>query len=355
MTIEVLNKKALLEFVESGRFQSFSFLPITKHRALSQIKNPRASEDDSLLFLATENGKLAGYLGCFPDDFLTENGNVHFAWLSTLFVSPDFRGKKIAQNLLQKAFEIYQNRIAITEFTPEAESLYNKLNVFKYSIPKTGMRYFIRWNLHEILPLKKPFLGHFKGVLNLADRLGNVFLDLKKTEHPTIKTEILAEPDQESRDFISRFQCHRNSETIQWFFQFPWVLEGDEPISSYQFSSYSKLFQYSVLKVFNPQNQLDSVSILLNRNGHLKVLYLFANEDMKYFVKGFKTFVYEHKIHTITSYQTFLNEELSKLTNWKLYEKPMERRYLFHQKLLEKLPENFEYSFQDGDGDCALT
>ena len=130
ITLKCLNKKDLEEFVNSGEYESFNFLPITKHRALSQIKNPNATENDVLLTLAFEGNELAGYLGTFPDELLVKNNPLKYAWLSTLFVSENFRGKRIAQHLLEKVFEKYNSQIAITEFTVEAESLYAKMKIF---------------------------------------------------------------------------------------------------------------------------------------------------------------------------------------------------------------------------------
>ena len=131
ITLLCLNKKELESFVNSGEYSTFDFLPITKHRALSQIKNEKADDEDVLLTLAFEGEKLAGYLGILPDSFLIDDTIFRYGWLSTLFVSSNFRGKRIAQQLLDKAFEDYNGNIAITEFTPEAESLYNKIKVFE--------------------------------------------------------------------------------------------------------------------------------------------------------------------------------------------------------------------------------
>lgn len=67
--LKTFNRKELEDFVLSGAFQQYDFLPVTKHRALSQIRNPKASDEDTLLILAFSEDKLAGYVGCFPDCF----------------------------------------------------------------------------------------------------------------------------------------------------------------------------------------------------------------------------------------------------------------------------------------------
>ena len=76
-----LNKLELSIYIKSERFLNAPVLPISEHRALSQIKNPKALKDDVLLLLTYDNEKLIGYLGILPDDiFLNET---QLALLST--------------------------------------------------------------------------------------------------------------------------------------------------------------------------------------------------------------------------------------------------------------------------------
>ena len=44
-------------------------LPITKHRALSYSRNPRADEDDPVLLVAYQDNRVVGYLGILPEKF----------------------------------------------------------------------------------------------------------------------------------------------------------------------------------------------------------------------------------------------------------------------------------------------
>jgi hypothetical protein len=67
--LKTFNRKELEDFILSGSFQQYDFLPITRHRALSHIRNPKARDEDNLLILAFYEDKLVGYVGCFPDKF----------------------------------------------------------------------------------------------------------------------------------------------------------------------------------------------------------------------------------------------------------------------------------------------
>ncbi|MCU7613082.1 GNAT family N-acetyltransferase [Chryseobacterium sp. GMJ5] len=356
--LRTLDRKGLEEFVSSGDFEKYGFLPITKHRALSQIKNPKADDDQTLLFLAFDDEKLAGYLGCFPDHFKIEGKIFRYAWLSTLYVSDEFRGKRIAQTLLNKAFEDYKGNIAITEFTKEAESLYQKTEMFEYILPKIGKRYYFRSDLATLIPLKKPSAKSFKPIFSVLDLVVNSFISVKNsfTKKPDFRFEILKKIDSESVPFIAKFQSNRNAEEINWLIENPWVLEGKTEVENYLFSGFAKQFEYFWIKIYNENDTLITCALLLLRNGHLKIPYLFSSADTDKLVRFLNDFIIKNKVKTLTSYHTDLNQKIDSAKNFrKMYQKNFERRYLFHKELIHHLPQHFTPDYQDGDGDCAMT
>lgn len=357
ITLKCLNKKDLEEFVLSETYQSFDFLPITKHRALSQIKNPNATEDDILLTIALQEGKLAGYLGTFPDQLTVESNKIKFAWLSTLYVSENFRGKKIAQQLLSKVFEKYNDKIAITEFTKEAESLYNKTQKFDYIIPKKGKRYYFRTNFEELLPLKKPSLSALKPVFKSIDFSTDLFLKAAKIINKPKKTnfEIAELVDEESAKFIEKFHHYRDGGEINMIIKNPWVLQEHQANPDYIFSSYAKEFNYFWIKIYDHQKNLKTCALLQLRDQHLKIPYLFSENKLENFKEFLQYFIKEKNIKTLTSFNENLNEALISKNSFGIYSKNFERRYLFHKELLANLPKNFNPKFQDGDGDPIFT
>lgn len=357
ITLKTLNRTELQNFVSSGKFAEYGFLPITEHRAASHIKNPKADAEDVLLTLAFDEDQLAGYLGTLPDFFMIDGKKQKFAWLSTLYVSEKFRGKKIAQKLLEKVFESYGNNIAITEFTKEAENLYNKTKQFDYIPPKTGKRYYFRTDFQTMVSEKKPKAKPFKPLFSAADFIigsGISALDFF-TPKPKFKYETLSSIDNESSAFLGKFPKNRTPEDISWFLENPWVLEAGKPEEKYLFSSYSKEFKYFWVKIYNSENQLSTCALLLLRDGHLKIPYLFSENDLKNFLFFLEWFIAEKKVKMLTSYQTELNRTIEEKGLRTLYQKDFERRYMFHKTLLRNLPKNFRPNFQDGDGDCALT
>ncbi|WP_292010268.1 GNAT family N-acetyltransferase [Chryseobacterium sp.] len=355
--LKTYNKQELQEFISSGDFRQYDFLPITEHRAVSHIQNPKADSDQILLVLAFDDDQLAGYIGCMPDYFDIDGTIFRYAWLSTLFISDQFRGKRIAQTLLHKVFEVYKGQIAVTEFTPEAEGLYNKTGVFRYLEPKIGKRYYFRTDFTQILPTKKPKTEPLKPVLRITDSLLNSALEVKNCfiSKPSFKFEILDKVDSNSIDFISQFRTYRTKKEINWAIENPWILEGKKD-SNYLFSSFSEAFTYFWIKIYDEKNRLSSCALLLVRDGHLKIPYLFAKSDLEPFINLLSYFIVQHKIITLSSYQTELNEKITASKIFpKIHERNLERRYIFHHQLSEHLPQNFKPDYQDGDGDCMMT
>ena len=356
--LKTLNKKQLEIFIASGEFQKYDFLPITEHRAKSYINNPKANDEQTLLILAFDDDRLAGYIGCLPDEFSIDGKTFHYAWLSTLFVSGQFRGKRIAQTLLNKVFEEYQGNIAITEFTKEAESLYRKIGVFKYINSKLGKRYYFRTDLETVIPSKKKKTKPFKLVFKIVDSIANFIISIKNSyvKQPSFPFEILDKIDTDSADFISKLKGHRTVEEINWAIENPWILERETADQKYLFSSYSQNFKYFWLKVYCENHNLITCSLLMLRDGHLKIPYLYTICDLTQFINFLSHFIVENKVKMMTSYQTELNEKIdSSMSFPNIHQRKIERRYMFHQNLLDHLPENFNPDFQDGDGDCLMT
>ncbi|GEJ48128.1 GNAT family N-acetyltransferase [Chryseobacterium sp. ON_d1] len=357
IVLKTYNRKELEDFISSGTYQQYDFLPVTKHRALSHIRNPKASDEDTLLILALYEEKLIGYVGCFPDNFNIDGQEIRYVWLSTLYADPEYRKKRPAKALLKKAFEEYDGKIAITEFTKEAEALYNIMGVFEYVFPKEGKRYYFRTDAAKMIPEKKPGTQSLKPLLKILDVATNGLISIKNlsTQKPDFKYEMLDRIDQESAVFINGFPNKRNADEINIFIDNPWVLEGKKD-DQYFFSSFAGTFKYFWIKIFDQTNKLTSCFLLQLRDDYLKIPYLFTDSNSDEVVRFLNYFIITHKVKGFTSYQTGLNKAIqnSKVFSH-IYERDFRREYLFHKNLLALLHDNFNPNYQDGDGDCMMT
>lgn len=356
IALNTFNRNQLDDFISSGAFRQYDFLPITGHRALSHIQNPKASDEDVLLILAFYEEKLVGYVGCFPDSFIIDGKEIRYAWLSTLYVNPEYRKKRPAKALLKKAFEEYEGRIAITEFTKEAEALYNIMGVFEYVFPKEGKRYYFRTDAAKMIPEKKPGTKPLKPLFQILDAAANGLISIKNlaVQKPDFKYEVLNRIDKESTDFINGFSGRREAYEINTFISYPWVLEGKKD-EKYLFSSFADSFKFYWIKILDQDNNISSCFLLQLRDGYLKIPYLFSKSDLAEVVRFLNYFMIIHKVKGFTSYQIRLNEMIRHSSAFShIYERNFTREYLFHKDLLKLLPEGFSPSYQDGDADCMM-
>ncbi len=355
ISIVGLNKQQLKGFTTTGDFQHFPFAPISGFREISHVHNPRAKENDILLFLAYDDEELAGYFGILPDNVMLANGEIiHFGWLSTLYVSEKFRGKRIAPQLLFAAEKAYNKMLIVTEFTVSAEKLYRKIGIFEDLTTKNAVRYYFKSNLAELLPFKKEIFEHNKSRLKRFDNLINIFIPyLSNGKNHLYK--ISKNWNSELTKFISKQRKNpigRSCEEFQWIIDFPWLsTEKGQP--NYLFSSYAKDYEMFWVLIYENQ-EIISAMFCSARDGHLKVLYYFGTvfpiSDM--LPKIIKTY----KVKMMTIYDDDLNSAIAKNKMPKaIYKRPLERKYLIHKDFREKLGKDFEFKFADGDGDFSFT
>lgn len=358
--LKIFNKQELEKFVSSGEFKQYDFLPITEHRALSHIHNPKATSEQTLLILAFYEGRLAGYMGCLPDYFDIEGTKIRFAWLSTLYVSDEFRGKKVAKALLQKVLDEYDNKVIMAEFTKEAEIFFNHIGSVENIFPKNGKRYYFRADTATVFSGKKEWIKTFTPLLHLVDTIANALIGIKniRTGKPDFRFEVLDKMDVDIKNLVSSFKSQRTADEISYFIENPWILEGRKRDENYFFSSYAEVFKYKWVKIYNEQGNLETVSLLLLRDGHLRVPYVFSTEssDLKRFIQFLNIFIIQNRIKMMTVYNETLNQKIKESALLSsIYEKDFKRDYLFRKELLLSLPKNFNPQLQDGDGDCMMT
>lgn len=352
------NKDSLKKFIESGEYKTFSFLPVSLHRAISHINNPRADKDDILLIIAKENNQLAGYLGLLTDQIFQDGNSIKVAWLSTLYVDTAFRGKKIANKLLNLANEFYNDSILITEFTPEAERLYQRSNYFNYLEPLEGERYYFRSDLANTLPRKNSRYVKLTPLLKGIDKLVNCFVNLKpqhKINFTDFEYHITSSLTTEDCNFIEKEEetfFNRKSKELLWIISYPWVLKESKKLDNYLFSATSKEFKTEILRITS-NNKIISLLIYTIRDGIMKIGYVFGN-NKEAIANCLPVIVKRNLIKTLISYDKELNTIINhKETLSIIYQKKSLRKFLIHKNLQKKI---YDYKgISGGDGDCIFT
>lgn len=365
MELRLFNKTELAEFVRSGEYEQLKDLPISRHRALSQAKNPRAKDEDILLITAFKDGELAGYLGLLPDKlFLSDGSSYKVAWFSCIWVGPSARGKGLADQMIQKALELWEKRNLMTEIVPAITKIYDRTGAFETTSLK-GIRLYVRMDMHTILPPKKKIFQQLKGLIKLGDAVTNLFMDLRfvsaSKKLPSLKLEYINEIDQEAERFIDTYQekslFKRGKTELDWMLKNPWLLSApeDEYSKRYYFSSVDKLFEMHCIKVKNEKDKLIAFIILSRRNRIMKIPYCYCSEEAAAdVVKIIDHHIVKWKINTFTTYHPLLVKYLSENKAIGFHKKFVDREY-YLSKLFANEVINGNYHIQDGDGDCAFT
>jgi hypothetical protein len=365
--IKQLNKKQLLEYVNSDDFRTGTDIPITFHRALSQTKNPRMKEEDVILLLAFNEEILVGYLGILPDTIFPENKEpVRIGWLSCLWVSPKARGKGISIKLISKSLKLWNNHILSADYVPSTKIIYDSTNQFidkPYS--KKGIRLYIKSDFYNLLPQKKTIYFNLKWLFKAIDFFVNLLLTIRlifyKEEVSHLLFEYVDHIDEEVNNFIVTKQkkelFKRNKEEFNWIIQNPWILSAKEKDSlnkKYYFSSTTKSFNFYSIKVRNSENKLIAFLIYSKRNNTLKLPYLYHDNCIDAVIKTLTYHLIKWKIKTFTTYNSELAQSLMNKKMPIIFRKEIVRNYMISSIFKEEIF-NSDIEIQDGDGDCSFT
>jgi len=350
--IKTFNKNQLLKFIHSDDFNLMPILPISKHRAISHIHNPRVFDDDILLLIAYEENNMLGYLGVLPDTLQ----HIHVGWLSCIWVSPLARGNGIAKQMVLTAYEAYQHRILITNYTPEAEKLYHKLGIFEELTILHGVRFYRKMCLGKIVPQRFPRLAKFSLVLKGFDFFANLFVTpILKFTNKKLPDDIqiykLEKFTEQHQHFIELYQqsfFKRSSIELTWIKDYPWLKQIDKKSNEairYHFSSEERKFESTFFEVMC-HNERIALIMILYKNGHLRFPYIIYN-------KVYKTPLEQTLLHIISKYNPYYITLFSDEFNLKvkaLYQKPIQRKYMKTRDI-----DINSIVLYDGDGDAAFT
>lgn len=353
------NKNTLQEFIDSELFGRLDKIPIVKHRAVSQIQNPRAGDEDVLLAVQYDHDQLIGYIGAMPDFVFDGEHEIKMAWLTAYWVSADYRGTGVAENLFNQIVACYDNKIMITNLVPFLEAVYQKKGIFVPTYAFIGKRYYLRSNMAEILPPKKNFFKQIMSFLKGFDFCANIILNSRihlfyNKKRTFAMFESCTELEQEHAEFLN--QVHNDTMTkrgvreLNWICKHPWVIESFNTDERYYFSSLAKTFSLEFIILRNINRSIEGIALLSTRNSNLNVQYVFFNENRVQLLAEFLIQKMIHqKLNMITTFDLSLTKALDKAGGPFYYSKSI-RRPVMIGKCFEHIP----YSFQAGDGDVAF-
>ena len=367
MEIKTYNSAQLNDLILSGQYDHMPVAPISTHRAISHIRNPRAEPDDILLIIAYENDEMVGYLGVLADRIYNPSGeSFKCGWLSCMWVNPILRGKGIAKQLLATAFKLWKDHILVTEFTPEAQGLYGRSGGFNHLRTNQGLRCYLRFNLHEILPKKHEKYKRYTSLLRLADSIANVPVDLKLSyfptpDHSSLKFEQVRRLYADVNDYIiskseNSFE-RRDATDLNWIIEYPWLIESapSEESRRYHFSSVSDRFLNVFVKMMKASEIVGFLHLTI-RDNHLKVPYaFFEKENTRDVIEYIYSLMLTQKLNMLTVFHPELVSYISGSYSPFIYKRPIKRHYMISKVLDAQFSNKDNLLIQDGDADCAFT
>lgn len=345
-------------FIRSDLYRSSAHCPISRHRALSQAANPRADADDPALVLAVEGGQVVGYVGFLPDRIGTEK----IYWNSGWWVAEEH--KPIALSLFLQFLQKARERVLLTDLTPHTEAIIRRLHFFRFHEMAPGLRGYLKFNLGEIMPQRRPGLAPLRPLFQLVDFKANLLLEARNAlrRYP-IRREVRIEPVGDftgsDRAFISAHSgnelTRRGPEELLWIRDNPWVLPADEcavDYSHYYFTAVTDDFETRLLR-FTWLGETRAILFTRRLNRNFAVPYLYFEEDI---LPELANYIYRQLIKGRCIHFTTFNQRLKAymLENPSpfIVRRDIRRTFAYHENLEPLIPENFE--LQDGDGDVAF-
>jgi hypothetical protein len=364
MEIKCYTAEQLRSELASNDLWSQKYCPITRHRALSIIKNPRTRRDDHILLVGYLNGEVSGYIAIVPDELFSGEKSVRLGWLGSWWSDPSPANSIMAVRLLMKTYELYDGHIAGFSAAERAEQIFRVSNRFKEFREAVGYQFLLRSNLQYWIPRKYPALRPAGGMLRLADGFVNVGQNMRlrrwRSSHkldPGHPLEYMTQiHDTDTIEFIrehSRFELtRRNHEDINAMIRYPTslatVLE-DKTKSRYFFSHRTDRFQYLLYRILDPSQKIAAVVLICADGDHLLIPFVFYREN---FERTVLISVLHHfiamRMKMLTTFHPALIEQMRSLKVPRIFTKKRTRTSLISKKINHK-PFVHPY-MHDGDG-----
>jgi hypothetical protein len=289
LTLRPIRLHELADYLASEEYRSGLCVPISRIRAESQLRNPAARPDDAVLVLAHWDGVLIGYVGALPGLLGNSEDPVRVGWLSCFWIHPGQRGKGVADRLLDEMLGHWQGRVLITEFTPQAQKLYDRSGRFRPADTICGQRAYLRPDLAGLLAPKNDFFVRTALFWRALDRLlgfpCRIWLRAW-TPQKMPAFEYLSALDTETWEFVRARQggewAARTRAELDWIVRSPWLHsapEKDDNAKRYFFSSVAGDFRFFSIKILGKKRETIGYLMLSLRDGHLRVLYAYFDEE----------------------------------------------------------------------------
>jgi hypothetical protein len=357
----------LAQLVRSNDFWNGDLIPITRHRALAQIKNPRARPDDVALLVAYDGERICGYTGLLPDLIFLGGQGHKIGWLTTWWRRPDPKYGVVGFALISKACDIYQGAIGGSAPSQAAARVFDASKRFVTLEKRMEVLAFVRANTMEMFPRRIRILQKFCLPLRALDRLANILCEARLRLwrkrygiRGKLRLEYITELDPQTTDFVRELQeqdlHRRGAAEFNWIAQCPWIIsaplkEGRD--KRYPFAAAAKESLCFMLKVFDSERTMIGFLILRIVDGQLKIPYCYMRSNR---ADEIFRVIAEHAvvlpIHTLLVSQSELRASMDRLKFPCLGRVTRSKSWVIGNVYGTKVAGQLR--IQDGDGDCAF-
>lgn len=361
--IKTYTPPQLLEFINSEEFKHLENYPITRHRALSHINNPRSNDTDKILYIAFQNNAIIGYRLIMVDAIRVEENNEKIGWYSGVWVDPKKRGQGIAKKLVELSLKDWNNNIIFQGPVVASKNLYTHTTLFN-EVFITGLRAYARFDFEHVAAAKAPSLKPFSFIFKTTDRFLNFFVDSFSTPKKCPdRVQLVDEVDDEIVNLLQQHQStnlfKREKIDFNWILKYPWVLSSDkvDPVSKrYYFSSIAKKFKLINAKFYNENKKMTGFVMFQIRDQHLSIQTAYFEPSQTKAIIDFTYYlIREHKVNFFSVYHQQLVKHIQTHPHPFIFTKTLRRGFYYSKNLAHYFKKNPQLSFEAGDGDMIFT
>jgi len=367
MEIKSIKLFELQDFINSDLYKKSKLIPISRQRAISQIHNPRASQNDTVLIVAIDKNKqIVGYIGALPEK-LNIKQDLKICWNSCWWTDKE-KGKKISMFLFYKLLDEWDSNLIFRDLTDRTKKIILSTNRFLAVKEIYNFKGFLKFNFAEILPRKIHFFKHLTFLLKFIDAILNLkmriyhYIYLLKIKNDEIKTVEIETVDKEAETFINLYNknevIRRGKNELNWILKYPWLTEikNEENTNAqkkYYFSLIKKQFKNKLIKIYYKE-KIIGVVLLTQIDGEVKIPYIyFSSENIDLIV----SFLMQFLINNNSKIFFTANKEIVKfISNKKLFfihKKMIIKDFVISKNIEKYIDKNM--TLQDGESDFVFT
>ncbi|MCL2650009.1 MAG: hypothetical protein FWD60_03155 [Candidatus Azobacteroides sp.] len=358
MRLTKIKLKELEKFCESQQFKNFTIKPITPLRVKSYLANPRANQEDIVLYMLFENENLIGFRTLLSDVCFQGDTPFKFAWFSGNWISPEYRGKKLSTYILKECMVDWKEKLMFTNYADVSLNLYSGTQLFSSLRKRTGLRFYLYPDFIDIYKsrinnslLKIPlfFLSCITYCISFTKSILYKFVnkDIKYTE--------LDMPDNDCWNYLEKYRdtlFNRKRDELEWIFKYHWVTKEPEENYIYPFSYSDITYTLKAVKIYKNDTSFSGFFIYSIVNSKMKILfYYLAESDLYLMTDIIPSIALKNKISCLT----ILDNKIASIVKKRCKCFAFSKSYSSHIfSSFGDWEENNKITF-DGDGDNCFT